>query len=281
MKGRSKYILYLVNIIVFIFLEAVSLWLITDNSVLQRSGIMKSLSNITSAFASTAGNIGRYFSLADVNRQLAEENVGLRRENDRLRSILADNAVPDSLQDESPMFDYIPALVVSNSTDRLHNVIIINKGLRDGIKEDMGVITDRGIVGYVQSAGERYSKVSSILDIDNMVSAMLLPSNTFGVLKWNGRSARRSILHDIPVHTDFSEGDTVVSSGYSLIYPPGIPMGTVRDKALSDGVNYDITVDLFEEFSRLKHVYIVSRRDIGQLENLLEDNQKREEYRRQ
>ena len=147
------------------------------------------------------------------------------------------------------------------------------KGMRDGIREDMGVVTDRGLIGYILSAGERYSKVSSLLDIDNMASATLTSSNTFGVIQWNGKTARQTILHDIPVHTVFSEGDTVVSSGYSLIYPPGIPIGTVSRYEIRDGVNYDITLDLCEEFSRLRHVYVVSRRDIGELEALTDDIQ--------
>lgn len=276
MKGRNKYIIYLVNITVFIVLEAASLWLISGNSVLQRSRIMQSVSNTTNAFASAAGNVGRYFSLGEVNRSLSEENVRLRKENDRLRSLLADTAVPDSLLNGSPLFDYIPALVVSNSTDRLHNVIIINKGRLDGVREDMGVVTDRGIIGYVQSASDNYSRITSILDIDNMASAALLPSNTFGVLRWNGRTARRSVLRDIPVHTEISEGDTVVSSGYSLIYPPGIPIGTVRGKKLRDGINYDVSIDLFEEFSRLRHVYVAVRKDMGEVENLLGNTDEKE-----
>ena len=160
---------------------------------------------------------------------------------------------------------------MSNSTDRLHNILIINKGKRDGIAEDMGVVTDRGIIGYILSAGEKYSKVSSILDIDNMASGTLTGSNTFGVIQWDGKTARRTVMHDIPVHTVFSDGDTVVSSGYSLIYPPGIPIGTVAGHRLRDGVNYDLTIDLFEEFPRLRHVYVVSRKDINEL-NALTDS---------
>lgn len=272
MKDRNKYILHLINLLVFILLEAAALWLIARNSVIQRSDILKSVSAVTNAFSSGAGNIGRHFSLGRINRRLSEENVALRRENDRLQAALSDLAVPDSLLTaESPLFDYIPALVVSNSTDRLHNILIINKGERDGITEDMGVVTDRGIVGYILSTGERYSKVSSILDIDNMASATLTGSNTFGVIQWDGKTARRTVMHDIPVHTVFDDGDTVVSSGYSLIYPPGIPIGTVGGHRLRDGVNYDLTIDLFEEFSRLRHVYVVSRRDIEEL-NALTDS---------
>lgn len=277
MKGRNQYILYLINIIVFILLETVALRLISHNSVLQRTEIIKSVSAVTNAFSGGAGNIGRYFSLGSLNRKLAEENVALRRENDRLRAALADVSVPDSVRTESPLFDYIPALVVSNSTDRLHNVLIINKGRRDGVREDMGVVTDRGLVGYIQSVSEKYSKVSSLLDIDNMASATLTRTNTFGVLQWDGRSVHKSILHDIPVHTELLEGDTVVSSGYSLIYPPGIPIGMVSGKVLRDGVNYDLTIDLFEEFSRLRHVYVAVRKDIGELETLAGNEDSTEE----
>lgn len=275
MKDRNKYILHLINLLVFILLETAAVWLISRNSVIQRSDILRSVSAVTNTFSSGAGNVGRYFSLGKINRRLSEENVALRRENDRLQAALSDLAVPDSLLTESPLFDYIPALVVSNSTDRLHNILIINKGKRDGIAADMGVVTDRGIVGYILSAGEKYSKVSSILDIDNMASGTLTGSNTFGVIQWDGKTARRTVMHDIPVHTVFSEGDTVVSSGYSLIYPPGIPVGTVSGQMLRDGVNYDLTIDLFEEFSRLRQVYVVSRRDIQELNDLMDDQQEK------
>lgn len=275
MKDRNKYILHLINFLVFILLETAAVWLISRNSVIQRSDILRSVSAVTNTFSSGAGNVGRYFSLGKINRRLSEENVALRRENDRLQAALSDLAVPDSLLTESPLFDYIPALVVSNSTDRLHNILIINKGKRDGIAEDMGVVTDRGIIGYILSAGEKYSKVSSILDIDNMASGTLTGSNTFGVIQWDGKTARRTVMHDIPVHTVFSDGDTVVSSGYSLIYPPGIPIGTVAGHRLRDGVNYDLTIDLFEEFSRLRQVYVVSRRDIQELNDLMDDQQEK------
>ena len=67
------------------------------------------------------------------------------------------------------------------------------------------------------------------------------------------------------LHTEIDEGDTVVSSGYSLIYPEGLPVGTVSGKELRDGINYDVTVTLYENFSKLRHVYVAVRKDIDQL----------------
>ncbi|HIZ85546.1 MAG TPA: rod shape-determining protein MreC [Candidatus Coprenecus stercoravium] len=270
MNNRKAYIIYIINAVVFIALEAVSLTMVSNNSIVQRSEIMKAVSAVTGAVSGAAGSVTGYFSLGRVNDRLSGENVALRMENDRLRAALSSMSVPDSISPVPAPFRYIPATIVSNSTDRLHNIIIINKGRKDGVAEDMGVITDRGIVGYILSAGERYSKVSSMLDIDNMASATHRSTNTFGVLQWDGASPRRIILHDIPVHTELSDGDTVVSSGYSLIYPAGIPIGTVSSKELRDGVNYDLSIDLFENFSSLRHVYVAVREDIDSLKALID-----------
>ena len=242
MNNRNAYIIYIINCIVFIALETVAISMVSRSSVVQRSEFMKAASSVSNTLSGATGSVTGYFSLGRVNNRLAQENTALRMENDRLRAALEQTVCADSIvTDDSLLFDYIPASVVSNSTDRLHNIIIINKGRRDGVKEDMGVITDRGIVGYVLSAGERYSKVSSMLDIDNMAS------------------------------TEIFEGDTVVSSGYSLIYPAGLPVGTVSGKELRDGINYDITVSLFEDFSKLRHVYVAVRKDIDQLLELIGD----------
>lgn len=270
MNSRKAYIIYILNTIVFIALEAVSIVMVSRHSIIQRSEIMKSILAVSNAITGVTGSIRGYFSLGRVNNALAVENVDLRIENDRLRAALELATGTDTLTDASPVFDYIPATIVSNSTDRLHNILIINKGRLDGIEEDMGVITGRGIVGYILCAGDRYSKVSSILDTDNMASAILKSSNTFGVLQWKGGNPGGITLHDIPVHTGVSEGDTVISSGYSLIYPPGIPIGTVEGMTVRDGINYDISVSLFEDFSKLRHVYVAVRKDMDQLQELID-----------
>ena len=242
MDNRKAYIIYIINCIVFIALEAVALTMVSRSSVVQRSEFMKAASAVSNTLSGATGSVTGYFSLGRVNDRLAQENAALRIENDRLRTALEQTVGVDSLlAGDSLLFDYIPASVVSNSTDRLHNIIIINKGTRDGVK------------------------VSSVLDIDNMVSAIHRKTNTFGVLQWNGEHAGEIILHDIPVHTEIDEGDTVVSSGYSLIYPEGLPVGTVSGKELRDGINYDVTVTLYENFSKLRHVYVAVRKDIDQL----------------
>lgn len=276
MSSRRPYII-LLNLTVFIALEAASLLLVSNNSIVQRSDVMRIVSAATNSVTGATGNVCKYFSLGKVNDRLMEENIALRRENSLLKDRLESMQLPGELPASTALFDYIPVRIVSNSTDRLHNILIIDKGTEDGVKEDMGVITDKGIIGYVQTAGEHYSKVSSILDTDNMASAILSSSGTFGVLQWNGTSATSTVLHDIPVHTVVNDGDTVVSSGYSLIYPAGIPLGTVSRRELRDGINYDLTIKLFEDFPRLRHAYVAVRKDIGELDRLMNGESEEEE----
>lgn len=269
--GRTIFIAIVANIFVFALLEAAALMLISGHSIVQRSRIMAGLDFITSAFVSSTDAVTGFFGLKKANAVLAEENANLRAENGRLAAML-ESVLPDSTVSygENATFRFIPAKVIANSSDSRHNSIIINKGTADGIGEGMGVITEKGIIGYILKAGEHYSRISSLMDTDNMASATLKRDNTFGVLQWDGTRMNELTLHDIPVHTSFRTGDTVVSSGYSLIYPAGIPVGTVSGKELRDGVNYSLTVRTFERYTSLSYVYIAVRKDIDELNRLMQ-----------
>lgn len=268
--GRNIFISIVANIFVFALLEAAALMLISGHSIVQRSKIMAGLDFITSAFVSSSDAVTGFFGLRKANAVLAQENALLRAENGRLAAML--ETVPDSTfsHEGNGTFSFIPAKVIANSSDSRHNSIIINKGTADGIEEGMGVVTDKGIIGYILKAGEHYSKISSLMDTDNMASATLKRDNTFGVLQWDGTRMNELTLHDIPVHTTFSTGDTVISSGYSLIYPAGIPIGTVSGKELRDGVNYSLTISTFEKYTSLSYVYVAVRNDIEELNRLME-----------
>lgn len=241
--------------------------------------LVQSLSSPINSLSKGILSVGDYFSLRKVNNRLSLENVALRNENEMLWNIIgrhAEKADSTFIPESNPLFTYLPAKIVSNNTDRLQNYIIIDKGVKDSIEAGMGIVTERGIIGYIVSVGDKYSKASSILNVDNTFSAELEKTGTFGTVKWEGRSADKVTMGEIPVHTVFDEGDTVVSSGYSLIYPAQIPIGTVVSKDLRDGTNYSATIRLFENFNRLKYVYIVKRNDIGSLRSLDMENRKEE-----
>ena len=89
-------------------------------------------------------------------------------------------------------------------------------------------------------------------------------SDYFGFLKWEGGSSEYAYVKDMPRHSQFSLGDTIVTSGHSTVFPPGIPVGTVENMEDShDGLSYPLQIKLFTDFARLNDVRVISpkRRD--------------------
>lgn len=234
---------------------------------------MEGVRRTQSTFWKWGEGVRYYFSLKETNRQLAEENVRLVKELEQFKLSAATIVEDSTISDKIPEYSYTLAKVVRNSTDKMHNYIIIDKGSIDGIKEDMGVITPKGIVGYVHSVGKHYSMVVSFLNIDNSVSAIIKSNGTFGPLRWNGRHRDKALLHEIPLHTVITPGDTIVTSGYSSTYPAGIPIGTIESSRLIDGINYDVTVNLFLDYSSLHFVYIADNVYTEELNELNESGE--------
>ena len=213
------------------------------------------------------------FMLRPENEALLRENARLKEENSRMRKALSMGRGLDSTAIKGAGIEYIPCMVISNTVSSLHNHIIINAGLAQGVRPGMGVITSNSIVGYVDKVAENYSRVASVLNTDNSFSGKLASTGTFGTIVWPGASPRRAQLREIPIHATVNTGDTVVTSGYSSHFPAGIMVGTVLDKQSSDGINYSLDLALFTDFSSLHYVYVVKSDIEEQTSTLLEKNE--------
>lgn len=229
---------------------------------------MEGVRRVQSSFWKGGDNIRYYFSLKKTNKTLSEDNLKLIEELERYKAITSDSVSDSILMAAVPGFSYKPAKVIRNSTDKQHNYIIIDKGASDGIKEDMGVITPNGVVGYVHSVGKHYSMVVSFLDINQSVSSIIKSNGTFGPLRWDGRRIGKAVLHEIPLHTVITPGDTIVTSGYSTVFPAGIPLGTIESSHLVDGINNDVSINLFLDYSSLRYVYVADNAFVEELSEL-------------
>ena len=89
------------------------------------------------------------------------------------------------------------------------------------------------------------------------ISARLGREGSVGPLTWDGRSSSGAILSEIPHRMEFEVGDTVYTSGYSSIFPPDIPLGTIGKSKIVNGATYEIDVKLFEDYGALRYVIIV------------------------
>lgn len=269
---RTELIGILSTVLLFIALEVISIVMVSNNSIVQRYRIMGGVRNSQTAIWNTSRKVQYFINYRVENEKLAEENIRLRGLVEQYRTALDDR---DSTRVE-PLYSYILARVVKNSTNKQHNYIILNRGRENGIRTGMGVITDNGIVGVVNAVDEHYCQVISFLSASQRVSAKIAKNGTFGPLEWAGHSVKRAMMTEIPAHTEVAPGDTVSTSGFSTIYPPDIPLGRVI-KVYDNGVSIDISVQLFQDFSAIQHVYVVANNNIEEITRLEESVDEDEE----
>ena len=148
--------------------------------------------------------------------------------------------------------------------------MLLNKGKKDSIRQDFGVISSKGIVGVIDNTSKKYATVISVLSTTSHISAQLKKSNHFGSLVWNGKSPYFVQLTSIPKIAPIKKGDTIITSGRSAIFPKNIPVGTIEDYNLDASENYyTIEVRLFNDMTSLEHVYIIENKDIDEINMLL------------
>jgi len=217
-------------------------------------------------------NITEYLSLKKNNKTLAEENAILHSKLNLLSSIETDSNLNVSTDSN---FLILPAKVVSNSTNNRINFLMLNKGKIDGINVDMGVISSTGIVGIVCQISENFSSVMSVLHKDSKISARIKKNNQLVNVIWKGDDYRTGTIEDIPTHIEIVPGDTIITSGNSLIFPEGILIGTCKDFIKNTGENLNNAEIIFStDFNSLSYVYIINnlmREEQNNLINSLPD----------
>jgi Cell shape-determining protein len=243
----------------FLLLELFCAWLIIENNQYQSTNYFNTSNRVAANIIGFSQNVREYFSLSDINSDLAKENALLRTKLEQREEIL-NGWQGKTLVDSSTInrFDFVSAKVVNNSTRYYKNFITINKGSSDGIQPGMAAISTVGAVGKVKSTSEHYSVLISLLNIDEQVSSVIKRTGNFGTVQWDGYDPRFINLKYIPRHVKPLEGDTVITSGYNAVFPEGILVGIIREVKLKEEAPfYDLKVELAQDFSRLAFVEIV------------------------
>lgn len=253
----------------FALLQIFSLWLIVENSIFQRSAIVASSNTVSGSVMSVSQGVEQYFSLRYYNNALAYENARLLSGRNTSFLITNDSTYQSNDSIYRHQFTYFDASVVSNSINRQNNYLILNKGKNMGIEQEMAVISPLGIVGIVKDVSPNFCSVISLLHQDSRVNAKLKRTGFIGTVLWDGTDYRYAKLIDIPYHLNVRYGDTIVTSGYSTIFPEGIMIGTVAVVKPNKNDNfYNIAVKLSTDFNRINQVYIIKNHFKSELDTL-------------
>lgn len=262
----------------FLLLEGIGIMLIVQFNNYQNAKMFTSANSMAGNIFAAITDINSYFSLKSENTELLQYNKELNEKIEKLQAELAqhkDSAAVASLPNKARGFFYNSATVVNNSLNAVNNYITIDKGTADGVEEEMGVFCNEGVVGIIYVASKHYSVVIPLLNSKSSISCRVKGSDSFCTLQWNGNDTRHSHLVDLPRYTQFEQGDTVLTSGFSSIFPGDIPVGTIEKVEDSDdGMFAQAQVKLFTNFATLRKVYIVGnegRKEQWELENSIQE----------
>lgn len=258
---------------IFILMEIAALGMLKNAGDLQNIWISKAAHGFSAKVWGGCDEIRRYFSLKKENEQLSEENFRLLEQLQSYQAVdraMTIRELSDSLH-ISPDFMRIPANIVKISRNKQHNYFIIDKGYEDGVTPQSGVVTSSGIVGIIDAVDKHYSYGLSFMNTGVNISTRLGTEGAVGPLTWDGMSKDGAILKELPLQYKFERGDTVWTSGYSSLFPADIPLGVTGSSKVVNGAVNEIEVKLFQDFSTLKYVTVVTnagREEITYLENL-------------
>ncbi|HNW72703.1 MAG: rod shape-determining protein MreC [Bacteroidales bacterium] len=250
---REQYFYFL-----FLILELASLILFFNYNDFQGS----SLFNVANAFSGSVNNvfngISEYFTLKKTNRVLIEEMAKLH------------SRIPEAFyQSDQNVFykkdtvvrleyKYISAKVISNSTNKRNNFLMINKGALHGIENHMGVIIGNKLVGQVVGVSPHFSWIMSMLNKDSHVSGKFKKNDQLVNVEWPGGNYRKGQVREIPKHIVMVRGDTIITSGNSNIFPEGLLIGTIDDFSIAPDENFNTGRILFStDFNSLGYVEVV------------------------
>lgn len=253
---------------VFAILQGLALYSYFTYLSFPRSQYLTSASVVNGKILEVKNDVTKHFNLTYNNSKLQQENIALRKRLPQSFMPIQTSTykIDDTLYHQQ--YEYIAATVINSTFDKRNNYFTLNVGSAEGVERDMGVFSEKGIVGIVHNVSEHYAVVKSVLTEAINVDVMIESSGAFGLLKWNGKSARIGSVSGISNDMKVKRWSNVVTRGGSGIFPRGLKVGIVSQYTPVEGKPlWDISVLFSEDYRKIQRVYVVK--------NLLKTEQKK------
>ncbi len=274
---------------VFLILETIALVTYLSGSLYSRSLGWYATSAVFGRVNELMTEGWSYVGLRPRNEELLRENARLRTAYTLLARQMQDaeahGVLPRLHATDSLPIDpsaVIIARVVNRVTHTSEVYYTINKGRRDGIETDMGVMSASGVVGAVMAVSDHYALVIPVLNPKIRLACTLLGQEVSGTLTASSSpNANEAILSNVPPHAHPQIGDTITTSGYSYLFPEGMMVGTIADSVParvkgSAGTFANYPVHLATDFQGLRYVYVIREKpthEVRALEDSIRPNE--------
>ena len=242
--------------LLFLVLEILAINFTIQHHSYHKSKFVNSANAISGGFYNQMSSITDFFHLKIDNKILMEENTRLLNLLQH-KGVTVDTLFVASEQPSIQKYNFTVAKIINNNYTKRNNFLTLNKGTNQGVKVDMGVINSRGIIGVIKSTSNNYATVLSILNSNSKINVRLKNSDHFGTMVWDAKSYLNTQIIDIPRQASIKVGDTVITGGKSVIFPEGIPVGTISDFDIKNNQYNKINVALFNDMSAIGYVQVV------------------------
>lgn len=275
MRNIFLFIARFSNLLFFLLLQVIALSMLFRYNKFHQAAYMNVANELTGSVFLRYNNIETYFSLRQENEKLRQQNAEL------LNKLNSNFSAPDSsaqvvsdtlrLQDAEQYRKYLflPAKVIGNSVDEQNNYITLHRGSKQGVGINMAVVGPQGVIGKVVDVSPNMSVVMSLLHRKNSVVALLKKGSGYGEVIWDGKDPRFVNLVNIPRTVKVAKGDTVVTSPYSDIFPPGQVVGFVQEVADEKSSSmYNIRLRTATDFFSVQHAFVVKNMQKAEMDSL-------------
>lgn len=260
-------------LVIFLLLEVMALWSYATSSPYAEAKILSRTTSVGAAISGAVTEVEHFFALPNTNRKLAERVAELSESVERAAMTLQRHGLDTMSQgmyaDDDLHFRYHAARVVSITTNRQRNMVILDKGSADGIGRDMGVITPNNeLVGYVVSCSEHYAVVQPLLNIDFSTGGRLVDNDHVCVIRWSGNSMFEVEAVELSIYSEPKEGMVVEVRSERL--PAGVVIGEITDAQLNSSKSaYSATLRIAADMATLDNLLIVENTHYGEIEELM------------
>ncbi len=244
--------------IVFAVTVTLSISLLFNRNNDEMSVVRGFSSDIVSFLSSPMVKVKSLAIVSEENQFLREKNLQL---NLQLESILY---AADENKNLRELLDFkretklkiIPASIINKGIQTNIKALTIDVGSIDSVLTNQAVLTPYGVIGKTIQVGKNSAIVQSISDNNFRLSVRIMPSGAVGILRWFDSNTCK--VYEVQKNVDVNIGDRVITSGFSKIYPPKLPVGTVSGVYDERG-SYQkvINVNIQNDFESIQNVFVV------------------------
>ena len=251
------------NLLLFLLIQVISFALLFNwRNTLHHSRYLSSTNQVFGNILSINASISSYFNLTKINQGLSLENELLNSKLYNQEILVSSDFVFLNDSVYKNQYGFLYSNVISSQYKNRENILVLNKGLKNGVQLDMGVIGDVGLIGVVVGVGNYYCSVLPIINNKFELAVRHKKTKSFGVIKWlSDDNWQTATVEDIPSYIKISLGDVIETSGATGIFPKGILVGTVIKVEEIEGTQFlNVKIAISEDYASIYNSYIIQNK---------------------